>query len=99
MTKDELESKFEDCFDDCTQSSEGGYGADTTNMNRLWKSFQPVILEYAKEQDISFMNWSLRADCPYSCSDENQWTNINDPYDSITTEQLHDKFIEQQNKP
>lgn len=54
---------------------------------------------YAKQQAIAFMNWTLESGCPYSCTDENQWTSINDPDDSITTEQLHEKFIEQQNKP
>lgn len=52
--------------------------------------------EWSKQQSIAFMNWTLESGCQYSCTDENQWTNINDPYDSITTEQLHDKFIEQQ---
>lgn len=61
-------------------------------------STKAAMDEYAKQQAIAFMNWSLQSDCPYSCSDENQWTNIDDPCDSITTEQLHDKFIEQQNK-
>jgi hypothetical protein len=52
--------------------------------------------KWAKHQAISFMNWTLEIGCTYTCTDENQWTNINDPYDSITTEQLHEKFIEQQ---
>jgi hypothetical protein len=54
--------------------------------------------EWAKQQAISFINWTLESGCQYSCTDENQWTNINDPYDSITTAQLHDKFIEQQSQ-
>lgn len=88
MTKEELESKFEDCFDDCTQSSEGGYGADTTNMNRLWKSFLPAISEYAKQQAIAFGFHVLGADPA-------------DPemggIDAMT--KTYDSFIEQQNKP
>lgn len=54
--------------------------------------------EYAKQQVIAFTNWTTSSECMYSCSDEDQWTNIHNPHESITTEQLHDQFIEQQNK-
>lgn len=54
--------------------------------------------EYAKQQAIAFMNWSLQSECPYYCADENEWTNTIDLRDTITTEQLHDKFLEHQNK-
>lgn len=54
--------------------------------------------EYAKQQAIAFMNWTLSSDCDtYSCTDENQWTNIFTS-ENITTEQLYNQFIDQQNK-
>jgi len=53
---------------------------------------------WGRQQAIAFMNWTLESDCQYSCTDENQWTSINDASDSITTEQLHNQFIEQQNE-
>ena len=59
--------------------------------------------EYAKQQTVSFTNWTTSAECDYSCSDENEWNNIHNPQETITSEQLYDKFIEwqieQQNKP
>lgn len=46
---------------------------------------------------IAFMNWTLSDECSYSCTDEDQWTHIYDSYESITSEQLYQKFIEQKN--
>lgn len=54
MTKEELETKFEECFDANTRASEGGYGADTTDMAKVWQAFEPVILQYTKQQAIAF---------------------------------------------
>jgi hypothetical protein len=58
--------------------------------------------EYAKQQTVSFTNWTTSAECDYSCSDEDEWNNIHNPQETITSEQLYDKFIEwqieQQNK-
>lgn len=54
MTKEELESKFEDCFDANTRASEGGYGPDVTDKLHLWTMFQPVIAEYTKQLAIEF---------------------------------------------
>lgn len=58
---------------------------------------------YAKQQTVSFTNWTTSAECDYSCSDEDEWNNIHNPQETITSEQLYDKFIvwqtEQQNKP
>lgn len=103
MTKDDLENRFDICFDACTRASEGGYGADTTDRQRLWEHFYPIVREHAKQQTVSFTNWTTSAECNYSCSDEDEWNNIHNPQETITSEQLYDKFIqwqiEQQNKP
>lgn len=66
-------------------------------MNQFQKlnAYEAMDL-WAKQQSIAFMNWTLQSDCHYSCSDENQWTNINNSIDSITTEQLYELFIKQQ---
>lgn len=61
-------------------------------------SILEAVVEVAKIQSIAFMNWSLESGCTYSCSDENQWTNTIDPYDTISTEQLYKLFTDQQNK-
>ncbi len=59
--------------------------------------------EYAKQQTVSFTNWTTSAECNYSCSDEDEWNNIHNPQETVTSEQLYDKFTkwqtEQQNKP
>jgi hypothetical protein len=60
MTKEELESRFEDCFDDNTRASEGGYGADTTDRQKLWDHFCPIVLEYAKQKAIAFFKWNAQ---------------------------------------
>jgi hypothetical protein len=52
--------------------------------------------EYAQQQAVAFMKWTLQSQCEYSCTDEDQWTNINDATESITTEQLYEKYIAQQ---
>lgn len=54
MTKEELEDKFEDCFDINTRATGGGYEADTTSRQGLWNSFEPHVLEYTKQQAIAF---------------------------------------------
>ena len=54
MTKDDLETRFDICFDACTRASEGGYGADTTDRLGLWWAIDPVISEYTKQQAIAF---------------------------------------------
>lgn len=49
-----------------------------------------------KEEAVAFMNWTLSGDCDtYNCTDEDQWTNINDPLDSIATAQLYDIYKQQ----
>lgn len=54
--------------------------------------------DLAKQQAIAFMNWTLTSECDtYNCTDEDQWTNIY-TQENITTEQLYNQFIEQQNK-
>lgn len=48
MTKEDLESKFEDCFDAATHATGGGYEADCTSREGLWRLFKVHIDEYAK---------------------------------------------------
>lgn len=69
-----------------------GNGAINFSEREQW------LKDYAKQNAIAFMNWSLQNDCSYIVSDEDQWTNILNTDDIITTEQLYDKFIEQQLK-
>lgn len=108
MTKEELESNFEDCFDANTRTSEGGYGADTTDRLGLWWAFDPVLSEYAKQQAIAYDQWKT----------ENRWHSLENGfwYQTLehpsampektynkhhrkTPQDLYNKFIEQQNKP
>ena len=77
-----------------------------SNADTFWvyaEDAKKAMDEYAKQQTISFTNWTTSAECDYSCSDENEWNNIHNPQETITSEQLYDKFIEwqieQQNKP
>ena len=55
--------------------------------------------KYTRQKIIAFTNSTTRSECQYSCSDEDQWNNIHNPQESITTEQLVEIFIEQQNRP
>lgn len=54
--------------------------------------------EYARQQAIVFVNWTLSADSDtFSCTDEDQWTNIFTK-ENVTTADVYDayiKFIEQ----
>lgn len=91
MTKEELEDKFEDCFDANTFPTQGGYGPDSTNKSTLWKSFQPIALEYAKQQAIAFVKWALE-------SDKIHGDNWGDAFMPGDEEDVYNQFIEQQNK-
>lgn len=59
-----------------------------------WVEILDAMDEWAKERTIAFTNWTAEGDCQYSCTDEDQWTSIDDPLVSITTEQLYNIFIE-----
>jgi hypothetical protein len=84
MTKEELESKFDDCFDANTRASEGGYGADTTDRQMLWEHFYPIVKEHAKQQAIEF----------------NTYLSHNQSEEIRTfLQHVYNQFIEQQNKP
>jgi hypothetical protein len=63
MTKEELESEFQECFDNATHASDGGYGADTTSRNRLWKEFSPKIDQYVKQEVIAELQYLLQINC------------------------------------
>jgi hypothetical protein len=54
--------------------------------------------EYAKQQAIVFGNWMHK--CNYApATEDGKWQNqVAGENDIITTEELHNKFIEQQNK-
>jgi len=85
MTKEDLESKFEDCFDANTRSIEGGYGPDVTDRLGTWRAFDPIVAEFAKQQAIAFANYvmidykdSLKADSPI-----------------LSDEEIYQQFIEQ----
>lgn len=97
MTKDDLENRFDICFDTCTRASEGGYGADTTSRMELWESFHPIISEFAKQQAIAFANHIAYNDIkPHDIDTWNDGKhNTHELYDDF----LQHQFIEQQNKP
>lgn len=42
----ELEDFFEDCFDNNTRTTGGGYEADYTDKWGVWKQFEPKLLTY-----------------------------------------------------
>lgn len=87
MNKEELESKFDDCFDATTRASEGGYGADTTSRMELWESFHPVISEFAKQQSVAFFKFCFPTPPDFDAIIERR-------YDKF----IENQFIEQQNK-
>ena len=101
MTKEELESKFEDCFDDNTRSSEGGYGPDVTDKYKMWLVFEPVISEYAKQQVILFIKSSIQAYILHPTTDETVCVDgfefAHPAFDKAVSDR-YDQFIEQQNK-
>lgn len=103
MTNEELESKFEDCFDANTRSSEGGFGPDVTDRLGMWRSFEPIIAAYAKQQIIAFDNWKRI----------NKWSRAMDDgfikpigtagavgfkFQKASFDDIYSQFIEQQNK-
>ncbi len=92
MNKEDLESKFEDCFDDNTRVSEGGYGADTTDRLGLWWAFEPVISEFAKQTSIAFIKWAIE-------EDKIRTDSLGYPHIPLEEEYIYNQFIEQQNKP
>lgn len=89
MTKEDLESKFDDCFDDNTRVSEGGYGADATDKLGMWWAFEPVISEYAKQHALAFATY-VTVDYRLSLHEKSP---------ILTDEEIYNQFIEQQNKP
>lgn len=99
MTKEDLKSKFEDSFDAHSHASEGGMGPDVTDWRGMWRSFEPAILEYAKQQAIAFDIWKIKnhwlwdgSTCRYfKCEEKHQAT-------YLTHEEIYSQFIEQQNK-
>lgn len=103
MTKEELEDKFEDCFDANTYPTQGGFGPDSTNKSTLWRSFQPIALEYAKQQAIAFMRFCFEKEhisTDFEGTDNvyfegNYFHDPNFPKDALD---VYNKFIEQQNK-
>jgi hypothetical protein len=98
MTKEDLESKFEDCFDANTRSSEGGYGPDVTDRLGMWRAFDSIVAEFAKQQAIAFDIWKLKnhwlwdsSICKYF-----KWEADNTHATRLNHEELHSQFIEQQ---
>lgn len=69
-------------------------------VGAYWRKLSPqtaegmkeALAEYAKQQATAFMNWTLSNDCHWQCTDEDQWTIATE---SITTEQLYELFIQQ----
>lgn len=100
MTKEEVLKIIDDKFyTDYIFDGEDEVRQDALDRDALADEILTNVKSYAKQQAIAFMNWTLSGDCDtYSCTDENQWTNVF-TNQNITTEQLYNIFIEQQNKP
>ena len=99
MTKEQLESEFEDCHDNNTKATGGGYEADYTDKWGVWKAFSPKIDEYAKQQAIAFGIWIHKEGWVQSSDNlvtDNLWYHEDNDETYLTTQQLHDLFIEHQ---
>ena len=88
MTKEELELEFEYSFDANTRATGGGYEADTTDMNGLWRSFSPNIYEFAKEHSLAFAKY-LMVDYKLSLNPESP---------ILSDEEIYKLFITQKNE-
>lgn len=60
MTKEQLESLFEECYDNNTKATGGGYEADFTDKWGLWKQFEPHIAEFVQQQSLEFYIWAQK---------------------------------------
>ena len=99
MTKDELRSKFEDCFDDNTRTSEGGYGPDVTDKVGMWWAFDPIVSEYAKQIEEYWKTRCLAAEDYIAKSPcDPDITKEQIKAHEIWSQLVHNQFIEQQNK-
>lgn len=100
MTKEELESKFDDCFDANTKASEGGYGPDITYRMGLWEGIYPIISEYVQQQCLDFDIYKREQGYVYEyASGEYMKFNAEHVHESrLLPSQLYDQFIESQNK-
>lgn len=97
MTKEQLEEKFEDCFDANTRSTEGGYGPDTTGKHGLWVSFQPIVELYAKQQAIAFAEYASNNEYVL-CNIPDGWIKEAGNGTPLTSQQLYNQFIQSQNE-
>lgn len=99
MTKEDLKSKFEDSFDAHSHASEGGMGPDVTDWRGMWRSFEPAILEYAKQQSIAFMQWNSRMYTMGIDRQADQWFDHKGECVAVSTEELYGQFVASQNNP
>lgn len=95
MTKEELESKFEDCFDANTRSSEGGYGPDVTDRLGMWRSFAPIVDEFTKQQAIAFARF---INSKFELHGDNYVKKGHFDNEVYFTDEVYSQFIEQQSK-
>jgi hypothetical protein len=97
MTKEELEEKFEDCFDANTHATGGGYEADTTSKTGLWQSFAPIIEEYVKQRSAEFADGVEKSQWKHYSNDN--WFNQESNDGPFSLLQLYDLFVKQQSYP
>lgn len=88
----------EDCLSEAT-----GIGIEDLRFKNEVEIVRPseayeAMDSYAKQEAIAFINWTLLAECEYSCTDEDQWTHQdileNGIAQNITTEQLYNLYLE-----
>lgn len=99
MTKDTLEEKFDEIFDKHTAPTGGGYEADYTYRRGFYNEFEPVVLEYAKQESADFLYWVDGNG--YQCdlhTDDNEkiWQSYNSkPY---STSELYNLYLQSKTK-
>lgn len=86
MTKEEILEKYI------------GAPIPLSGEERATRIIELAMDEYAKKQAAAFTNWTLSGLCMYDCTDEDQWISVDSHSVNITTEELYNIFIEQQNK-
>lgn len=97
MTKEQLESEFEDCHDNNTKATGGGYEADWTDKWGVWKEFSQKIDIYTAHIAMAFAEW-LNKEGYQEYDGSERWIAPHNSTSVFSTQQLYNQFIEQQNK-
>mgnify|MGYP001582530387 CR=1 FL=1 len=96
MTKEQLESEFEDCHDNNTKATGGGYEADYTEKSGVWRDFSPKIDIYTTHMAISFAEW-LNKEGYREYDGAERWIAPHNSTEVFSTQQLYTRFIKSLN--